>query len=135
MQRGIEPKILELAEQDGVTPEGFEAFSLEAWLWDWPEYARQVDAAIEALRHLPRVSKRRAVSNYWLKHVLERRHDTYISPGACIIAALILGIDVWREGKTRNALIGVSVDSAEPAPQYLPSRALLFLNEERPTND
>lgn len=110
-------KLIDIAQEWGVTPEGFEEFSLAAWLVNWDAFVRQVAVAKEALRSLPRVPKARASDSYMLKHVIEHEADTYVSPGATIIAALALGIPVWREGASRNALIGVGLNSASTGKQ------------------
>lgn len=58
------------------------------------------------------------VFSYWLKHVIEnwagyidpggRRHYEYVSNGACIQAAIELGLAVTSAGDSFNAYVGVS---------------------------
>ena len=55
----------------------------------------QIDRAAAWLRLLPRV-KAPNLSSYWMKHVAEDWAGNYVSNGALIAAALMLGIVVVR---------------------------------------
>jgi hypothetical protein len=71
--------------------------------------AAEVDAAVAWLDAVPRTRTvgSRAVSSYFWKHVAERSAGRYMSNGAFLAAALMLGFPVKRIAGSPNALVGI----------------------------
>jgi hypothetical protein len=68
----------------------------------------QVKVAMAAMQGLPTTDERwRSILSYHLKHRIERATGSYISNGAVIAAAYLLGLRVWLCGDW-NADIGLN---------------------------
>lgn len=73
---------------------------------------QMVNTAADRMEGLARVKTPSCmIGSYRLKHVLER--DGYISNGAAIVAAILLGIRVVPNDAGPNALVGISRSKAE----------------------
>ncbi len=91
-------EVIELAEQHGVTPNGFITGPKDrADKAKWPAHSRvhlaEIERARRFLKGLPtrQTLNRREGSTYGLKHVAERWAGDYISNGAFILACYLEG--------------------------------------------
>lgn len=103
-----------LIENHGLTTNGWRNWytkpeDFKAWREETAsdEFKEQFEAALALLETAIPI-KTPSAHSYGLKHLLEIHAGRYISNGACIAAALALGLTIKRDQGSPNCLIGVS---------------------------
>lgn len=69
----------------------------------------QVQRVMDYMEKSYPIARKPKVGSYGLKHLIERNTNEYVLNGTTILAAILLGYPVVRDGTTPNALIGALV--------------------------
>lgn len=123
----IEDRIQQIIIENGIGYQGYDT-DIEKTIEYLPNFIDMVNIASTWLKTKNKI-KGTNLRSYAVKHMVEQWQNStkgnyvYISTGAMIVAAILSGFTVKRDGHTQNAMIGISKKSLTKDDGYLRHRS------------